>query len=59
MAEQKAVAPATPNEATAAAPVASAPPPSEKTGLFGQSPSMWFLIDTAVVLLIVLIMRFV
>ena len=35
----------------------STPEPSEKPGLFGQTPSMWFLIDSAVVLLIVIIMR--
>jgi len=31
--------------------------PAEKPWLLGQTPSMWFLIDSAVVLLIVLIMR--
>ncbi|MBX3050256.1 MAG: hypothetical protein KF753_02210 [Caldilineaceae bacterium] len=31
--------------------------PAEKPGLLGQTPSMWFLIDSAVVLLIVIIMR--
>ena len=31
---------------------------SEKLGLLGQTPSMWFLIDSAVVLLIVVVMRF-
>lgn len=44
-----------------AAPVPAAPAapavPAEKSGWLGQSPSMWFLIDSAVVLLIVLIMR--
>lgn len=33
------------------------PEPAEKPGLLGQTPSMWFLIDSAVVLLIVIIMR--
>lgn len=40
-----------------AAPPASGP--AEKPGMFGQTPSMWFLIDSSVVFLIVLIMRFV
>lgn len=34
-----------------------APEPAEKPWLLGQTPSMWFLIDSAVVLLIVIIMR--
>ena len=61
MAEQKPVTPtpAPQNEATASASAAPVPQQSEKPWLFGQTPSMWFLIDTAVVLLIVLIMRFV
>lgn len=45
------VAEATP---TPAAPAA----PNETSGWLGQSPSMWFLIDSAVVFLIVLLMRF-
>ena len=36
-----------------------APEPAEKPWLLGQTPSMWFLIDSAVVLLIVIIMRVV
>ena len=39
--------------------VPTAAEPAEKPGLLGQTPSMWFLIDSAVVLLIVIIMRFV
>ncbi len=42
-------------ELTGAAPSTSEP--DEKPGMFGQTPSMWFLIDSAVVFLIVLIMR--
>lgn len=41
--------------AAPASPAASEP--EEKPWMFGQTPSMWFLIDSAVVLLIVLIMR--
>lgn len=41
-----------------AAKTAPAPAPAEKPWLLGQTPSMWFLIDSAVVLVIVLIMRF-
>jgi len=37
--------------------VAETPAPAEKPGLLGQTPSMWFLIESAVVLLIVVIMR--
>jgi hypothetical protein len=36
---------------------AADPESEEKPWLFGQTPSMWFLIDSAVVLLIVIIMR--
>ena len=36
-----------------------APEAAEKPWLLGQTPSMWFLIDSAVVLLIVVIMRLV
>ncbi len=36
---------------------APAAAPAEKPWLLGQTPSMWFLIDSGVVLLIVLIMR--
>jgi hypothetical protein len=43
--------------ATSSTKAATAPESAEKPWLFGQTPSMWFLIDTAVVLLIVLIMR--
>lgn len=53
-AEEKAAAPA-PAPAAQAAP---APENAEKPWLLGQTPSMWFLIDSAVVLLLVLIMRF-
>jgi hypothetical protein len=42
-----------------AAKAAPAPEPAEKPWLLGQTPSMWFLIDSAVVLLIVVIMRVV
>lgn len=35
-----------------------APEPAEKPGLLGQTPSMWFLIDSVVVLLIVLVMLY-
>ena len=45
--------------ATTAAKAAPAPQNAEKPGLLGQTPSMWFLIDSAVVLLIVIIMRLV
>lgn len=41
-------------ESVTAAPAASAP--AEKPWLLGQTPSMWFLIDSAVVLLIVIVM---
>ncbi len=37
--------------------VPAASEPEEKPWMFGQTPSMWFLIDSAVVFLIVLIMR--
>jgi len=37
--------------------VPPAPEPVEKPWLLGQTPSMWFLIDSAVVLLIVILMR--
>lgn len=38
---------------------AKAAPEAEKPWLLGQTPSMWFLIDSAVVLLIVVVMRVV
>jgi len=44
---------------TSAAKAAPAPEPAEKPWLLGQTPSMWFLIDSAVVLLIVAIIRLV
>lgn len=42
--------------ASAAAP-APAAATAEKPWLLGQTPSMWFLIDSAVVLLLVILMR--
>lgn len=42
--------------ASAPAASATAPAPAEKPWLLGQTPSMWFLIDSAVVLLIVIVM---
>ncbi|HRJ40553.1 MAG: hypothetical protein KJZ86_18240 [Caldilineaceae bacterium] len=57
MAEHQNVAPVAEKSVAPAVKAAPAPANAEKPGLLGQTPSMWFLIDSAIVLLIVLIMR--
>ena len=57
MAEHESVEKVKAAPAAAAATAAPAPASAEKPWLLGQTPSMWFLIDSAVVLLLVILMR--